>query len=97
MRSSLGGEDGNAVSNDFWQNSPNYFSGQCRAQLRKTKSVPAVLDDAEADTLFRWLQDNGVCGLPQDCLPANRDRLSVELPGIAEQLMGPRDRKDRAA
>ena len=49
----------------------------------------------QAKTLFQWLQENGVCGLPQDCLPDNRDRLYAELPGIAEKLMGPRDTEDR--
>lgn len=99
MRASIDGEDGNAVYNDFWQNSLNYFSKQYRAQLGRTKNIPAVLNDSEADTLFQWLQENRICGLPQDCLPANRDRLYAELPGIAEKLMGPNDTegRDRAA
>ncbi|UCG74254.1 MAG: FAD-dependent oxidoreductase [Chromatiales bacterium] len=99
MRSSLDGGNGNAEYNEFWQNSLNYFSKQYRAQIGRTKSIPAVLNDEEADTLFRWLQDNSVCGLPQDCLPDNRNRLYAEMPGIAEKLMGPRDTEgtDRAA
>ena len=99
MVASLSGDDGNAEYNDFWQNSLNYFSKQYRAQIGKTKSIPAVLTNREADTLFKWLQDNQVCGLPQDCLPANRDRLYADMPGIAEKLMGPPDKKgrDRAA
>jgi digeranylgeranylglycerophospholipid reductase len=99
LKSTLDGDDGNAIYNDFWQHSLNYFSDQYRSQVRKTRSIPSVLDDREADTLLKWLQDHQVYGLPQDCLPANRDRLYAAMPDIAAKLMGPPDKegRDRAA
>jgi hypothetical protein len=45
-----------------------------------------VLDDPEIDTLFKWLGNNKLSGLPNDVLLDNIDRIREELPAIAEKL-----------
>lgn len=81
--SSLQGKDGNESYNDYWQHACNYFSPEYKKNVRQIKKLPAVLDDREIDSLFKWIQDNRIWGVPEDCLPANRAQLELELPEIA--------------
>lgn len=82
----LEGANGNDVYNDFWHHAVNYFSPDYRRNSRQVKTLPSVLNDAECDELLRWTEDNGLWGVPDDCLSANRGRLISDLPSIAESI-----------
>ncbi|MEZ5565875.1 MAG: NAD(P)/FAD-dependent oxidoreductase [Gammaproteobacteria bacterium] len=84
----LDGKPGNAEYNDYWTHAFNFFSPQYNSRSRRLPSIPAVLDDAETDSLYAWLTANGIHGMPADILPANRSQLTADLPGIAGKLFG---------
>jgi len=89
-RSALEGRDGNAAYNDFWHHAVNYFSPEYRKNTKRTRPLPSVLDDGEVDDLLRWTEDNGIWGVPDDCLSANKDAFKATLPEIADKLFAPR-------
>ena len=76
----------NESYNDYWQHACNYFSPEYKKNVRQIKKLPAVLDDREIDALFKWIQDNLIWGVPEDCLPANRAHLERELPELAGKI-----------
>jgi len=82
----LEGGDGNAYYNDYWHHAVNYFSPEYRRNTSQIKPLPRVLNDGEADTLFKWTEDNGIWGVPDDCLTSNRQLLHSELPEIAKKI-----------
>lgn len=86
-KTSLEGGDGNRHYNDFWQHSFSFHSKQYLSFGKEIYPVARVLTDSEVDTLYKWLQDNHLWGLPGDVLTDNLDRLKDELPEIAEKVM----------
>jgi flavin-dependent dehydrogenase len=82
----LDGKPGNDEYNRYWTHAFNFFSPQYTARSEKLPPIPAVLDDAETDQLFDWFTTNGIYGMPADILPANRDRLTADLPKIAARF-----------
>ncbi|MDJ0926713.1 MAG: FAD-dependent monooxygenase [Gammaproteobacteria bacterium] len=94
---SLDGKDGNAAYNDYWTHAFNFFSPEYNKRAVRLPSIPAVLDDDETDTLFRWFADQGVSGLPQDILPDNRAQLAEDLPEITAKLFSRGKRKGAPA
>lgn len=84
--SSLDGKDGNAEYNDYWTHAFNFFSPQYSKRAVHLPPIPSVLTDEETDALFAWFTDNGVCGMPADILPDNKDRLTSDLPEIAAKF-----------
>ena len=85
-RNSLDGGDGNSLYNSFWQQAFYFHSPQYRSIGKKIFPPARVLDDSEIDTLFNWLGNNKLSGLPNDVLLDNIDRIREELPAIAEKL-----------
>ena len=49
--------------------------------------VPRVLDDAEVDRLYKWLQDNNYNGMAGDVLNDHMDQFKAELPDIAAKVV----------
>jgi len=86
-KQALQGGDGNSRYNDFWLHAFNFHSAQYRGFGKKIAPLAMVLDDAEVDTLFTWLGDNGLWGMPGDVLTDNIDRLRAALPDIAEKVI----------
>ena len=85
-RNSLDGGDGNSLYNSFWQQAFYFHSPQYRSIGKRIFPPARVLDDGEIDTLFKWLGNNKLSGLPNDVLLDNIDRIREELPVIAEKL-----------
>jgi flavin-dependent dehydrogenase len=90
---SLDGRDGNGEYNEYWTHAFNFFSPQYSKRAVKLPPIPAVLDDGETDTLFRWFVDHGIHGMPADILPDNKDTLLSELPEIAAKIFATGKRK----
>ena len=86
-KKSLEGDDGNKYYNNFWQHAFYFHSKQYLSFSKEIYPVARVLDDGEIDTLYKWLHDNSMYGLPGDVLSDNMDRLKKELPEIAEKLI----------
>jgi len=85
---SLEGKDGNAQYNDYWTHAFNFFSPQYSKRAVRLPPVPTILSDAETDALFEWFTAHGICGMPADILPDNREQLLNDLPEIAAKLFG---------
>jgi digeranylgeranylglycerophospholipid reductase len=83
---SLEGGDGNSQYNSFWQKAFYFHSPQYRSIGKRIYPPARVLDDAEIDTLFKWIGDNKLWGLPNDVLLDNIEQIREELPEIAEKL-----------
>jgi flavin-dependent dehydrogenase len=86
-KKALEGGDGNKQYNDYWQHAFNFHSPQYRSFGRNILPVARVLHDDEVDTLYKWLQDNKLWGLPGDVLSDNKDRFEAELPEIAHKVI----------
>jgi flavin-dependent dehydrogenase len=84
---SLEGGNGNRQYNDFWQHAFYFHSKQYLTFSKEIYPVARVLIDSEVDTLYKWLQDNHLWGLPGDVLSGNVDRLNEDIPEIAEKLI----------
>ena len=82
----LDGKPGNDEYNRYWTHAFNFFSPQYTARSEKLPPIPAVLDDAETDQLFDWFTTNGIYGMPADILPANREKLTADLPNVAAKF-----------
>jgi hypothetical protein len=85
-KAALSGEDGNARYNDYWQHAFNFFSEGYMAWGKQTQPPARVLDDREVDTLYKWIADRALHGLPYDILPDHRQELTAELPAIAQRV-----------
>ena len=85
-QTALDGGDGNFAYNDYWVHAVNYFSPEYRSNTKKINKLPAVLDDGETDSLFKWTEDNGIWGVPDDCLSDNKTQLEFDLPEIANKI-----------
>ncbi len=85
-KKALEGGDGNGQYNNLWQQAFYFHSKQYLSFSKEVYPVARVLDDNELDTLYTWLSDNQLWGLPGDVLSANMDRLKEDLPSIAEKL-----------
>ena len=85
-RTEIEGGEGNTEFNKFWQRAFYFHSNEYRNRSKLIYPPPRVLDDGEIDTLFKWLHDNHLCGLPGDVLQDNMGQLKEELPEIAEKL-----------
>lgn len=85
-KTALEGGDGNDAYNDYWLHAVNYFSPDYRRNTKRIKKLPVVLSDSESDSLFKWVQDNNIYGVPDDCLSAKREQLEAELPDIANKI-----------
>ena len=97
-QTSLEGGDGNDDYNDFWHHAVNYFSPEYRRNTKRIKPLPSILNDGQTDRLLGWAEYNGIWGVPDDCLSANRDQLEAELPEIADKIFTtPPTRKDTRA
>ena len=84
----LEGGDGNGQFNDFWQRSYEAFSRSQVAVYALVNAPGNVLDDAEVDTLFKWLQDKHFSGgKPADIFLDNREQFKAELPQIAAKIL----------
>ncbi|MGI9343600.1 MAG: NAD(P)/FAD-dependent oxidoreductase [Gammaproteobacteria bacterium] len=93
---SLQGRDGNAEYNDYWTRAFNFFSPQYTARTVRLPPLPSVLDDDETNRLCRWFADHGICGMPNDILPDQREPLQQDLPEIvAKFFRGQRNSGDR--
>ncbi|MDH4022871.1 MAG: NAD(P)/FAD-dependent oxidoreductase [Gammaproteobacteria bacterium] len=90
----LDGKPGNDEYNHYWTHAFNFFSPQYTKRSKRLPPIPVVLDDAETDQLFAWFTANGIYGMPADILPANREKLTADLPGIAAKFFG-QDKIDR--
>jgi len=86
-RTALEGGDGNAEYNEYWQHAFNFHSPEYRSFGKQITPLPRVLDDAEVDTLYQWLGDNGLCGMPADVLTDNMAQFKAELPAIAGKVI----------
>ena len=86
-RQALEGGDGNAYYNDYWQHAFNFFSPQYNRRARGVKKMTEVLTDGEIDTLFDWIDGNGIAGLPNDIIMEQAERLLNELPEIHGKLL----------
>jgi flavin-dependent dehydrogenase len=86
VKMNLEGEDGNTKFNKFWQGAFYFHSPQYRNRSKEVFSPARVLDDNEIDTLYKWISDYDLCGLPGDILLDNAGQLKEELPGIAEKV-----------
>ena len=87
VKVSLEGGDGNRQYNNFWQQAFYFHSEQYLSISKEVYPVARVLTDGEVDTLFKWLQDNQLWGLPNDLLIDNAKRLKQDLPEIAEKVL----------
>jgi flavin-dependent dehydrogenase len=87
VKLSLEGGDGSRLYNDFWQRAFYFHSEQYLSISKAVYPVARVLTDGEVDTLYRWLQDNQLWGLPNDLLLDNAKRLKQDLPEIAEKVL----------
>jgi flavin-dependent dehydrogenase len=85
-KTALDGGDGNGQFNNFWQHAFYFHSKQYLSFTKEIIPVARVLIDTEVDTLYRWLQDNHLWGLPGDVLSDNAHRLKQDLPEIAEKV-----------
>jgi len=83
----LEGGDGNAFYNQFWQHAFYFHSQQYLGVSKKVYPIARVLDDGEVDTLYTWLHDNRICGLPGDIISDNAEKLKDDLPEIAEKVL----------
>jgi len=54
---------------------------------RSPDPVARVLSNGELDSLYKWLHDNQLWGLPGDVLSDNMDRFKKDLPEIAEKVL----------
>jgi hypothetical protein len=86
-KTSLEGGDGNKAYNDFWQHAFYFHSKQYLLFSKEVYPVARVLSDGEIDTLYKWLSDNQLYGLPGDVLSDNMDRFKMDLPDIAEKMI----------
>ncbi|MFQ5634609.1 MAG: FAD-dependent monooxygenase [Gammaproteobacteria bacterium] len=86
--SSLDGKDGNDEYNRYWTHAFNFFSPQYNRRSVRLPPIPSVLNDDETNALFGWLAERGICGMPSDILPDNRERLTADLPGITAKIFG---------
>ena len=84
----LDGKEGNDFYNQYWTHAFNFFSPQYNKRSKRLPPIPAALNDDETDALYRWFNDQGVCGMPADILPGNRDALTADLPEIAGKFFG---------
>lgn len=84
----LDGKPGNDEYNHYWTHAFNFFSPQYNSRSSRLPPIPVVLDDAGTDQLFAWFTDNGIHGMPADILPANREKLTADLPDIAARIFG---------
>ncbi len=85
-KTALEGGDGNGEYNRFWQQAFYFHSRQYLGFSKETYPVARVLADDEVDTLYGWLRDNNLHGLPGDVLSDNLNRLREELPAIAGKI-----------
>jgi len=85
-RMEIEGGEGNTQFNKFWQRAFYFHSKQYRNRSKMIYPPARVLNDDEIDTLFKWLHDNHLCGLPGDVLLDNMEQLKEELPEIAEKV-----------
>jgi len=85
-KTALAGGDGNGEYNRFWQQAFYFHSRQYLGFSKETYPVARVLADDEVDTLYGWLRDNNLHGLPGDVLSDNLNRLREELPAIAGKI-----------
>lgn len=86
-KTALEGGDGNNHYNDLWQHAFYFHSKQYLSFGKGIYPVARVLTDSEVDTLYKWMQDNNLCGLPGDVLSDNMDRLKKDMPEIAEKMI----------
>lgn len=84
----IDGKSGNDDYNHYWTHAFNFFSPQYNSRSKKLPPIPTVLDDQETDELFEWFTDNSIHGMPADILPANREKLTGDLPKIATKFFG---------
>lgn len=84
----IDGKQGNDEYNHYWTHAFNFFSPQYTLRSKRLPPIPVVLDDAETDRLFEWFTENGIHGMPADILPANRVKLTADLPKIALKFFG---------
>jgi hypothetical protein len=84
----IDGKPGNDEYNHYWTHAFNFFSPQYTSRSKQLPPIPAVLNDAETDGLFAWFTDNGIHGMPADILPANREKLTADLPAVAAKFFG---------
>jgi hypothetical protein len=87
IKTSLEGGDGNGQYNNFWQHAFYFHSRQYLGFSKEIIPVGRVLTDAEIDTLYQWLQNNRLWGLPGDVLSDNAHWLKQDLPEIAEKIV----------
>lgn len=93
----LEGKEGNDFYNQYWTHAFNFFSPQYNKRSKRLPTIPSVLNDDETDALYGWFTDHGICGMPADILPANREVLTADLPKIAAKFFGhekPQDGQD---
>jgi digeranylgeranylglycerophospholipid reductase len=86
-KTALGGGDGNAEYNKYWQHAFNFHSLQYRSFGKKVLPIPRVCNDAETDTLYQWIHDNGFSGMPGDILEDNMEQFRKDLPEIADKVI----------
>lgn len=88
----VGGDgDANAAYNEYWRHSFNFFSPEYTRRVRAVRDVTQALNDPETDTLFSWVDEHGLAGLPNDIVIDNRTELERELPEICGKLLHPRE------
>ena len=86
-KTALEGGNGNAQYNNYWQHAFYFHSPQYLGRSKKIFPAARVLNDGEIDTLFKWIHDNQLWGLPSDVLLDNVEQFKKELPEIAEKLL----------
>lgn len=82
-----GDDDANATYNDHWQKMFNYFNPAYSRRVRGVRDITHVLNDAETNSLFEWIDRHGLTGLPNDVIIDNRVQLEQDLPGICAKLL----------
>jgi len=83
----LEGKEGNAHYNNYWQHAFYFHSPQYLGSGKKIFPPARTLNDSEIDTLFKWMHDNHLWGLPGDVLLDNLEQFKKELPEISEKLL----------